>query len=221
MIRIFIGLILFPIGIINLMAQSDIKFKIDAIPHELRWNKIPAEYSFSDGKLSILAGPKTDLFIDPRGGYTFLNSPRCLFEMNDYFQLASKVKVDFKTDYDAGVLIVYLDDNHWAKLCFEYSPQGQPMVVSVVTNDNSDDANGSFVEGNEVYLRVSGLKGAFAFHYSADGKSWNLVRYFSLRSKEPVNIGFSSQSPTGESCKSVFSDIVFKKEQLKELRDGS
>lgn len=204
-----------------LMAQSNRTFTIDDIPNELKWNNLPEEYEYSDGKLMIQAGPKTDMFTDPRGGYTFSNSPSCLFETEDYFKLSCKVKVNFKTDFDAGALMIYIDENHWAKLCFEYSPQGQPMVVSVVTNDTSDDANGSFIEGNEVYLRISGLKDAYAFHFSLDGKTWNFARYFSLREDRSVKIGFSSQSPTGDSCRSVFSTIVFKKEKLINLRDGS
>ena len=202
------------------MAQSDRIFEIEDIPHELEWKNLPAEFDYSEGKLSVLAGPITDMFIDPRGGHTLLNSPSCLFKIDDYFKLSCKVKVNFKTDFDAGALIIYIDENHWAKLCFEYSPQKQPMVVSVVTNDASDDANGSFIDGDEVYLRISGLKDAYAFHFSLDGKTWNFARYFSLRKDRPVRIGFSSQSPTGDSCRSVFSNIVFKREKLINLRDG-
>ena len=56
-----------------------------------------------------------------------------------YYQL--KQKLTFKTDYDAAVLVVYAGDDAWAKLCFEYSPQKKPYVVSVVNNGLSDDCN--------------------------------------------------------------------------------
>ena len=68
------------------------------------------------------------------------------------------------------------------------------MVVSVVTNDVSDDANGPIINNNDVYLRISGLRNAYTFHYSYDGKKWHFVRYFILKANNPVKIGFTSQS---------------------------
>ena len=84
----------------------------------------------------------------------------------------------------------------WAKLCLELSPQGEVMVVSVVTRGASDDCNSVIVDG-PVWLRVAHLERAFAFHYSLDGATWHMVRYFSLGEPEPVEVGFLAQSPTG------------------------
>ena len=55
--------------------------------------------------------------------------------------------------YDAGVLTLRRRDDLWAKLCFERSPQGEPMVVSVVTRGVSDDCNSFVVDGRSVWLR--------------------------------------------------------------------
>ena len=43
------------------------------------------------------------------------------------------------------------------KLCFEHSPDRQPMIVSVVTRGVSDDANAFAVDGQTAWLRVSPL----------------------------------------------------------------
>jgi len=115
---------------------------------------------------------------------------------------------------------VYQDEQFWAKLCFEYSPQGEPMIVSVVNREVSDDSNSERISGDQVYLRISGLANAYAFHYSVDGVKWNFVRYFHLGEPEGFLIGLSSQSPTGESCKAAFSEIKYKAVLLKDLRNG-
>ena len=60
----------------------------------------------------------------------------------------------------------------------------------------------------------------FAFHHSLDGRYWHLVRYFSLQQVEGLEVGFSSQSPTGESCRSTFSEIRCDKKTLENLRSG-
>jgi len=203
------------------MAQDKTSFSIESLPEKLDWIENPMNFSYESGALNILSGPKTDMFIDPQGENKVLNAPRAVFEPDDYFQLSAKVHVNFNTDYDAGVLILYVSETQWAKLCFEYSPQREPMVVSVVTREISDDANGSIIKGSVVYLRVSGLGKANVFHYSLDGKYWHFVRYFPMETDDPIHIGFSSQSPTGEGCEVKFTDIVYTNKKLDDLRNGS
>jgi hypothetical protein len=57
------------------------------------------------------------------------------------FQFSARVTVGFESAFDAGVLLLWLDERRWAKLCFEFSPAGEPMIVSVVCRGVSDDAN--------------------------------------------------------------------------------
>jgi Uncharacterized conserved protein len=84
--------------------------------------------------LFILAGAKTDWFSDPAGNYAKDNAPCALVTLpDDAFLLSAKVSVEFASAFDAGVLQIRATDDRWAKLCFEYSPQRRPMIVSVVT----------------------------------------------------------------------------------------
>jgi regulation of enolase protein 1 (concanavalin A-like superfamily) len=176
---------------------------------------------FPEGdELTLLAGPRTDLFIDPQGGSVVLNAPRLLGPVAGDFQVSANVEVDFRATFDAGVLLVYVDDRTWAKLCFEYSPQAEPMVVSVVTRGLSDDCNSFVVEGHEVWLRVARLGQAFAFHASTDGRSWQFVRHFALDAPSEVSVGFVAQSPTGEGCTVRFTSIRASAETLVDLRSG-
>ena len=218
--RIFLPLFVLFICI-NSMAQEKTSFSIPSFPGKLEWIEPPEGYTYESGILKIQSGPETDMFIDPQDEYIVLNAPRAVFKPDKYFQLSAKVNVDFKSKYDAGVLILYANETQWAKLCFEYSPQVEPMVVSVVTRDISDDANCTVIAGNEVYLRVSGLGNAYVFHYSLDGKFWHFVRYFRLNTEDPLQAGFLSQSPTGQGCEVKFANIVYTNKKLEELRDGS
>ncbi len=195
--------------------------RIDGIPFELIWDNKPEEFQCRSGSLRLTAGEKTDLFRDPRGEQEAHNSPRVLFGPEGCFLLSSKVSVDFAADFDAGVLVVYGDRESWAKLCFEFSPQKQPTIVTVVNKGVSDDSNHVSVSGKHVYLRVAGLgDGAFAFHYSLDGKTWQLVRYFTLTSDNRFRVGFSSQSPTGRACTASFSEIHYQARILQDIRSG-
>ena len=189
------------------------------IPHPLHWKVEPVEWKITPGEeLTITAGEKTDLFIDPHGNFNIENSPCLLFKPDPAFILSAKVTVEHKYTYDAGVLILYENEHSWAKLCFELSPQGQAMIVSVVTRGVSDDCNSTAINGNTVYLRAIKKANTFAFYYSVDGATWGLVRYFTLNHPENVIIGFSSQSPTGPGCTACFAEIIYHAEELADIR---
>ncbi len=173
---------------------------VPSLPRPLRW-LVPAP-SFEvtgAGALRVEAGPRTDWFIDPGGSTAVRNAPALVMPATGPWQLSAVVSADHRATFDAGVLFVHVDDTTWAKLCLELSPQGQVMVVSVVTRGTSDDCNSLPVEGHRLHLRISALERAFAFHWSANGHTWHLVRYFSLGDGAPemAPAGFIAQSPTG------------------------
>lgn len=197
-------------------------FKLSMVPGELFWSNQPTAWHVgSDDHLTIKAGDHSDWFIDPAGSSVQDNAPVALFVPPDAnFMLSAKIGVDFQSTYDAGVLHIHASDDRWAKFCFEYSPQHQPMVVSVVTRGVSDDCNSVLIDGREVYLRLTVTPQTIAFHYSCDGSYWHFVRYFSLGKLENLRVGFSSQSPTGEGCTAVFSNIRYQARTLKDNRNG-
>jgi regulation of enolase protein 1 (concanavalin A-like superfamily) len=189
------------------------------LPAAARWLNDPVAFAQEGRTLSIGAGPRTDLFRSPQGDEPALNAPALLHRVEGDFTLAARVQVPFASSYDAGALILWGDEERWAKLCFEFSPQREPMVVSVVTRGLSDDANGVVVDGNAVWLRIARVGGAYAFHSSVDGAFWSFARHFALDGE--VEIGFVAQSPTGEGCAVRFTDVHLEQRTLADLRDGT
>jgi regulation of enolase protein 1 (concanavalin A-like superfamily) len=202
-------------------AEADIV--VPGLPRPVRW-LVPAPQAEVIGAraLRMEAGPRSDWFIDPGSDAVVRNAPAVLMPAAGPWQFSAIVSTDHRATFDAGVLFVHVDDVTWAKLCLELSPQGEVMVVSVVTRGTSDDCNSVPVEGHSLHLRVSALERAFAFHWSLDGRAWHLVRYFSLGTGAPsrAGVGFIAQSPTGEGCTSEFADITFRPELLADLRSG-
>lgn len=184
----------------------------------------------SDGITAALvatAPARTDLYVDPAGTSSnetsILDAPTLLgTPPAGDFQFSARITVDFAAQYDAGVLLVWIDERHWAKFCFEFSPASEPMIVSVVTRTVSDDANSVVVHGRPVWLRIARLDHVYAFHASTDAQTWSLVRVFSFgESVEDHEIGFEAQSPIGDGCTVRFDHIGFAGERLADLRDGS
>jgi len=151
------------------------------------------------------------------------------------WQLSAKVTIHHKYLFDAGTIFIHQGPNDWCKLCFEYSPEEVPVVVSVVTRDISDDANGPPIitnnnnngnnnnNNNSINLRVSKYSSSvIAFHYSFDaGKYWTLHRAFSMRGGDPMSVGFLAKAPVGDSCTAIFLEVKFTETTLGNLRDGS
>ena len=195
---------------------------IAALPLPLRWLAEPQSWSSPDAaSLTLTAGPRTDRFADPQlAAGPVLNAPALVAEPSGDFRLSARVTVDFAATYDAGVLILHASDRAWAKLCFEYSPQREPMVVSVVTRDVSDDCNSFVVDGASVWLRIVRTGRAFAFHASADGVKWTFIRHFALDADDSPAVGFAAQSPTGDGCVVMFEQIAYEAAGLHDLRSG-
>ncbi len=197
-------------------------FILPSIPGEFHWTNKPLTWSLGAGEsLTVVAGELTDLFVDPGGHPPKDNAPVALFTPpDDSFLFSARVKVDFASTFDAGVIQIRDGEDRWAKLCFEYSPQGQPTIVSVVTLGTSDDCNSAPVDGTEVYLRAAVTPPTIALHYSLDGHFWRLVRYFSLGSLDNLRAGLSAQAPTGSKCTAIFSEIQYRKGALNDIRSG-
>lgn len=204
------------------MARTAEQVGIPRVPVLLRWDgENASSYGTNEDGLVIEAGPNTDLFIDPRRCAETLNAPHLLASAVGDFRLSARVRVDFGHTFDAGALLLWLNDRAWGKLAFELSPQGEPTVVSVVTRGTSDDCNAFTVEAPHVWLRVARTGPAYAFHASTDGEYWRLIRLFSLYASDTPSYGFSAQSPTGGGCAARFDAISYEPRGLVELRDGS
>jgi uncharacterized protein len=203
--------------------------KVPMLPFELTASTADGwRHGEPDGVVTGTAAARTDLYLNPAGAdaadaESLLNAATLLGSPPDGdFQFSARVTVDFRARYDAGALLAWIDERHWGKFCFEFSPAGEPMVVSVVTQGVSDDANAFVVPSRSVWLRVSRIGRVYAYHAAVDGSAWQLVRVFQLGDPAAGHlIGFVAQSPTGDGCTVTFDDIRFTRERLADLRDGS
>lgn len=201
---------------------------IPELPFHLDHEGSPrCEHAIEHGALRLTAAAGTDMFIDPSGTEAAPDAGRLVGVPPDGdFTLTARVTVDFANTFDAGVLLVYAHERHWAKLCFELSPQRVPMAVTVVTKRTSDDCNSFDVTGQELWLRVTRTGQAWAFHASIDGQWWRLLRYFALADQPGdavglSRIGFLAQSPTGPGCTATFAHIALRPSAPADLRDGT
>lgn len=197
---------------------------LPGVPFPFESTGSPAcDASLSGGTLTLTGAPKSDMFIDPAGDegarpdagrWTGLPG-------EEDFTFAARVTVGFASTFDAGVLLLYLSERRWAKLCYEFSPQHKPTAVTVVTHGTSDDSNSFETAGGPLWLRITRSGRVWAFHASVNGSYWQLLRYFTLGEASGARVGFLAQSPNGPGCTAVFDNITYKPAAPADLRDGS
>jgi hypothetical protein len=185
------------------------------------WDHEPTEwYGSSDGNLRVYAPPKVDYFQDPTGNLTTDSAPFLWLPVENDFVAQVHVSPLFSSIYDAGCLMVRIDSTNWAKICYERTDIGTTAVVSVVTKGVSDDANGVDLTCHDVWLQVARVGKTFAMHYSLDGETWRMVRFFSLQCAGNLKVGIVAQSPIGSGTYVDFIRFSLEKRTLANLRAG-
>ena len=197
-------------------AQNKETLKISSIPGVLSWANTPVKYSIQNDVLTIVAGPKTDMFRDPNVTYNTDNAPKLLFTADNNFVLSASIQHSFLNKWDGGAIVLIEDSLNWIKFCFEKDYTGAKRVVSVVTKDISDDCNSVEVKSNKVFYKVAKADNVITFYYSVDNKKWFLVRHLQFNNTKDLKLGFLAQSPTGNKCEVKFSNITYLPKKIKD-----
>lgn len=193
------------------------QLKMTNIPYELTAYNNPVDYSLMNDGIRLSASGKTNLFNNPDGLTKVNNAPMILFKPVGDFTLSARVTGKLDAVYDVAALVVYENENTWAKLCYENSVAKQPTIVSVVTRTYSDDCN-SMTTGDYAYLSVVKKGNQYSFFYSVDNKSWSMIRSFHLETKGQIKAGFAVHGSRGDGFTGIFSEIKYKDSALEDMR---
>jgi hypothetical protein len=201
---------------INVNAQPMDSVRIHTIPRGLYWENTAKTFSVRGNEVEIVAGKKTDMFRDPNVTYNTDNAPKLLFEGDENFVFIAAIEHAFTSKWDGGALVVKQDSLHWIKFCFEKDYTGAKRVVSVVTNDISDDCNSEEMKSNKVFYKVAKAGNVITLYCSENGTRWFLIRHLQFDARKGFKLGFLAQSPTGEKCEVKFSNISYKTIKIKD-----
>lgn len=211
----------FMLSVIPALAQSPndeiLNKRISTIPHSLILHNHPVNYKIDGDAVTITAAGKTNLFNSPSGKPKVVDAPLILFEPAADFTMCAKVTAQLKSVYDVAALVIYQNDEVWAKFCYENSVELKPTMVSVVTRTFSDDCN-SMPVGNDAYMAIVKKGEEYSFFYSPDNKNWQMVRNFHLPTLGDVKVGFGVHGSRGNGITGTFSEIKYLPEALDDMR---
>ena len=210
-------LLLSATGCVDIIPERDVlrqpetyTLDLSALPEILTIVNTPTSVGTIDGNgLRMASGPKTNLFNNPNGQSNVHSAPMALFQPEGDFVLRARVRPHLEAVYDVAALVVYFDDQRWAKLCFENSVKKQPTVVSVVTRGLSDDCNSQSIDADSVYLSLARKGDHYSMHWSLDGSQWDMVRDFNLKGRGTLKAGFAVHGSRGSGTWAEFTEIQY------------
>ncbi|MEL6656923.1 MAG: DUF1349 domain-containing protein [Bacteroidota bacterium] len=185
------------------------------------WLNPPEKVEYGDGQIWVHAASKTDYFNDPETGNINGNAPLFYQEVRGDFIATAQVEPDFANVWNAVALMMYQDSLNWIKFAFENSDATGPGVVSVVTREVSDDANGPVLENQpNLWLRLIRKGDLYAMHWSSDGHEYYMARLSKMPPMETVKIGIESQCPIGVGARHRLQYFSLEQRTVDDLRKG-
>lgn len=176
-----------------------------AARNDLSWLNEPTEWAFtSEAGVTIMAPASADFFCDPAAVHIRHSAPFLYKKGQEDFQLTTRTSVDMVAQYDSSCLMVRLDAENWAKLCFEFDGNHASIVSVVTKNGLSDDCNHRVIEASEISLRMTKVGNVISLFFSQDEVDWKLARYFGFELPNPFQVGIVAQSPVGSGTQARF-----------------
>ncbi len=200
----------------NLLAEQSAKEL-----RGLQWMYEPDSFAIKDHNLKVVAGKGTDFFNNPEDSTITATAPLLYKSISGDFVATALVKPDFSSMWNAVALMVHVDNNNWIKFAYENSDATGPSVVTVVTKDVSDDANGVImIDQEELWLKLVRKGNSYSMLWSGDGNAYKMARLTTLPVVESVKIGLESQCPVGESATHEIKYFGIEERTVEDLRKG-
>jgi len=190
-------------------ADSPFTFERSADPNQLNsaWSWLPnaspdSTFNITDGKLTLITGPKTDLW-DKKN-----SAPRVEFPIEGNFQV--QVRLDFdpsKKWQFAGLGVRHATDTgNWVVV--RRGCCGQAATFIQTLNNSSETVTGYEYADTTIYFRIKNEDPLISLYYSSDGINWTpLKEEFVMGFPEQAYIFLFVYSTTNQGISATFSEL--------------
>ncbi|MDI6496939.1 DUF1349 domain-containing protein [Leuconostoc suionicum] len=179
------------------------------------WVNEPKKFTISsNNQLELVTENGTDLWQRTHYGFSVTNAPMFMESVTSK-NFTFSVKTAFQSNflYDQCGIIVYIDNDNWAKFSSEFENTSFQRLGGVVTKSGYSDWATTDISSkiNEIYYRINRQENDFIVEASYDGENYFQLRIFNLNYDEPItkiSIGVYGCSPQGDGFKSTFTNFV-------------
>ncbi len=175
------------------------------------WINEPKEHCFQDNALIVKTEPVTDFWQRTYYDFRHDNAHALVNSFKEKeFSFFVKTEMVPKKLFDQCGVVIYQDEDNWAKASCEYEKPGLSNLGSVVTNLGYSDWSAHPVtdETHTIYYRVSRRGQDFEFRTSFDGINYDFMRIFHMHNDiDEVKLGIYCCSPLISSVECRFSEF--------------
>ncbi len=177
----------------------------------MKWYNEPAKWSENNGVITITSDAKTDFWRKTHDGGIRDNGHFYFQPVQGDFVAEVKFMASYRALYDQAGLMVRADETTWLKCGVEFF-EGVQHASVVVTRDFSDWSVLPMREPPVVFwLRVTRHGSTLSVSYSADGKTYTMLRQAYLTGAESLQVGVMVCAPTGDGVTATFEGFTVNK----------
>lgn len=176
----------------------------------MNWFNEPANWSISDGKLTMSVTPKSDYWRISHYGFTVDDAPFYYAEYGGEFEAKVKVVGDYKVRFDQAGMMIRIDHENYIKTGIEFV-DGKYNLSTVVTHHTSDWSVIALDKPvKELWIKAVRRLDAVEIFYSFDDRTYTMMRNAWLEANRPVKVGMMAACPDGDGFEVTFSDFTVK-----------
>lgn len=179
---------------------------------QFEWLNKPGQVEITDAALEFATSPDTDFWQRTHYGFRRNTGHAFLTRLWEDFTFSVQTEFFYETLFDQCGLMLYVDENNWAKASLEFGGGDKPgMLGSVVTTNGYSDWGTSPLEPevNRMFYRISRRGPDFLFECSSDGDAYQQMRVFHMTGDLALaKIGVYACSPQQSSFRVRFFEMI-------------
>lgn len=175
------------------------------------WLNQPENVDIGADYLEFSTQPETDFWQRTHYGVRRNNGHAYLTHLWDDFSFSIRAEFFYESAYDQCGLLLYLDENNWARASAVFIDETYSLLGSVVTSAGYSDWAATAVtpDSNRMFYRVSRRGADFRLDCSRNGDDYNQMRIFHLHGDLTLaRVGIYACSPGNSSFKVRFNEFA-------------
>ena len=178
---------------------------------QFSWMNAPEQIEMSADSLEFATMPETDFWQRTHYGFRRANGHAFLGHLWDDFSFSVQAEFFYETLFDQCGILLYIDEDNWAKASIEFEDETFGQLGSVVTNNGWSDwaTTPIATDFNRMFYRISRRGADFRFDCSNDGAVYRQMRVFHMHGDLSLaKVGVYACSPKDSSFKVRFSEFL-------------
>ena len=179
--------------------------------NQFSWLNKPDRVETDADTVEFTTKPDTDFWQRTHYGFKRNTGHAFLTRLWDDFSFSAQCEFVYESKFDQAGLILFLDEQNWAKVSLEYGEDKCSWLGSVVTIAGYSDWASQTLDPdvNRMYYRISRRGSDFRIDWSLDGDDFQQMRIFHMPGDlTQAKVGVYACSPQESSFAARFTELT-------------